>query len=171
MKRISFLIIFIVCIFFSCSEDSVLITKDTISTGKYKLRDDTILEDSLSHIKFSRLVDPKSFGMNGAYEIPEEFKHKALRIIYECKIRTNQVYTKSAIAIGITDSTKVIEWKAVSLRFAYTDVNAWCWYKDSAEFGPTKEDKDFVDISAYLNETKIEKFDIDSLLITIKYKL
>ncbi len=170
-----FLYFFILFIFVACSDEYTLIHEDIVTVNKSKLRDDTLLHDTILNSNFSRLTKPNSYGLESAFKVSDEFKNKQLRIIFKGKGRIDQVYTKSSIVIAILtgDSNKVLIWKAMSLKYAYTDVNQWCWFADSIEVGPTYLNKTFsyIDVSPYLGDTQIEKFDMDTLTVQIKAKL
>ena len=170
-----FLYFFVLFLLFGCSEKYVTVNEEITTVNKEKLRGDSILHDSVFNFKYSRLVKPNSYGLESVYKLPDEVKDKALRIIFKCKARTDQVYTNSFITIAVLegDSNKVLIWKAVTLKHSYTDVNKWCWFSDSIEVGPRHENKTFkyIDVSAFLGNTTIEKFDVDTLMVQIKSKL
>lgn len=170
-----FLYLFISVSLFGCTQKYSTIHEEVVTVNKEKLRDDSLLHDSVLNINFSRLIKPNSYGLESVYKLPNEFKDKELRIIFRGKGKTDQVYTNSFIIVAILqeDSNKVLIWKAASLKYSYTDVNKWCWFSDSIDVGPRQDNKTFnyIDVSAYLGNTTIEKFDMDTLIVEIKSKL
>jgi hypothetical protein len=170
-----FLYLFILGSLFGCTPKYATIHEEVVTVNKDKLRDDSLIHDTVLNIDFSRLVKPNSYGIESVFKVPNEFKDKELRIIFRGKGKTDQVYTNSYITIAILqeENNKVLIWKAVSLKYSYTDGNKWCWFSDSIEVGPRHENKTFnyIDVSAYLGNTSIEKFDMDTLIVEIKSKL
>lgn len=170
-----FLYLFISFVFVACSDEYTLIHEDIVTVNKNKLRDDSLLRDTILNFNFSRLAKPNSYGLESAFKVSDEFRNKKLRIIFRGKGRTAQVYTNSSITIAILtgDSNKVLIWKAMSLKYAYTDVNKWCWFQDSIELGESYLNKtySYIDVSSCLGNTLIEKFDMDTLIVQIKAKL
>ncbi|MDO8999411.1 MAG: hypothetical protein Q7W45_06570 [Bacteroidota bacterium] len=160
---------------FGCNQKYITIYEEVVVVNKAKLRDDSLLHDSILNFKFSRLVKPNSYGLGSVYKLKDEFKDKKLWIIFKAKGRTNQVYTNSFFNITVLqeDSNKVLIWKNMPLKYSYLDVNKWCWFSDSIEVGQQRDNKtfNFIEVSACLGNTNIEKFDLDTLIVKIKTKL
>ena len=57
-------------------------------------------------------------------------------------------------------------------EFLDKEINKWSWYKDSIDLNETFDGKEYnyINTFAVLGDVNFEKFDVDSLSVTIKYK-
>ena len=159
----------------SCDKPYQIIDQKIVRVNQKQLKEDSLLRDTVFNFNYSRLSKPNSSGLESVFYVPEKYKNKPLRIIFNGKSRTNQVYTNASVVISLLHGSdnQILIWKVMSLRYAYTDVNKWCWVSDSIDVGPTQENKTYscIDVITHLGNTTLEKFDMDSLIVTIKCKI
>ncbi len=165
---------FFILLIFSCDDkyqtfDSKLVKADSKSSSS-----DTIISDSIQKFSFSRLRRPETQGLRASFIISPAQRFKQLYIVVNGKIRTNYAYSNSTISISAEDSLKnILIWRAIFLRYYYTEINEWCYFKDSIFLPNNFDGKYYSKISAFtlLGPSSSENFDIDQLNVEIKEKI
>lgn len=175
MKPLS--VIFIVllsAIACSCGESYLPVGKQIVVPQKGKQKDDSILPDLSGRFNFSRVQNPGAFGLFGTFMVPRENQDKELWIVFEGRARTNLPHSNATITVvGSNEKGETLSWDARFLRSHFTNVNQWCRFKDSIflksqlNFHPY----DRVNVFALLGPSPGEKFDMDSLIITVRQKV
>jgi len=174
LKKIIFLIL--VSFFLqSCEDKFSTIYKAQITVNNNRPNTaDTVLYDSINHFKFSRLNKIDVSGITSTFVLPKEHQNKALWVIFSGRARTDYAHSNSSITTAaMSEKNECLVWRAVFLRYFYTDINKWCYFKDSIYLRPDFDGKVYNEISsfAFSGSSSNEKFDIDTLNIQIKAKI
>lgn len=176
MRKSYFFVIFFLTliVLMSCDESYVTINQERLVPDKKKFIDDNLLRDSSSHSNYLSYSKPGAHGQELVFKVKEIYKSKKIRIVVCGKFRTNNIYSKSTITTAVLsgNENKVLIWKPIFLKYAYKEINKWSWYKDSIDLNETFDGKEYnyINTFAVLGDVNFEKFDIDSLSVTIKYK-
>lgn len=160
-------------LFSSCAERYEEIGRQLTTARTNKMREDTLIFDSIHKSYFSRIMKPNGGGLQTVYQIPAEHQNKELWVVLEGRIRTNYPHTHSTITL-ITASEKgeMLCWKASFLSTYYTKLNDWCHFKDSIWLPHNFNNTSYkvINAFAYLGNQPGEKFDMDTLIVTVKRK-
>jgi hypothetical protein len=176
MRKSYFFVIFFLAliVLISCDESYVTINQERLVPDKKKFIDDSLLRDSSSHSNYLSYSKPGSHGQELVFKVKDVYKSKKIRIVVCGKFRTNNIYSKSTITTAILsgNENKVLIWKPIFLKYAYKEINKWSWYKDSIDLNETFDGKEYnyINTFAVLGDVYFEKFDVDSLSVTFKYK-
>ena len=111
-------------------------------------------------------------GLEGYYTLTNEAKNKQLRVVFSGRIRTNNIYSRSSITTAVLSGkdNHVVIWQPAFLYYHFEEVNKWCFFKDSIDLPKNFNGESFTILNIFTNlgETKIEKFDIDTLFVEVK---
>jgi hypothetical protein len=167
------LLLFVV-LFSSCGESYITVGKQITLPEKGKQKEDSIFVDSSGKFNFSRIQNPGAFGLFNSFKIPLENQDKELWVVFEGRARSNFPHSNGTITVvGSNDKGETLCWKACFLKAHLTDVNKWCHFKDSIfltsqlNFHPYN----VINTFALLGTSPGEKFDMDSLVVTVKQKV
>lgn len=166
---------FVICLFplialFSCSHsyDSIYTTR-VIAEWKETAGGRTV-KDSVTQLVFSRISEPNNGGLACSYAFTDEQRKGIYKVVMSGRIRTNYAHSFSYINVSTSDLGGVlIDYKALPLRYYFTDINQWCYFKDSAEFKYESWNQPYANVSVYgfLGESPGEVFDMDTLHVVI----
>lgn len=174
MKCLFYLISVAVILIFNSCDDKYVVVSTTLNLPKNsKPIDDSLLTDSNNATIYSRLSVPGSYGITSKYIIPKELKGKELEVVFEGKARTNYMHSNAYVNVtAYAPNGQNIIWNGVSLKYYFTEVNKWCYFKDSVHIKPESWEPEYHNINAFafLGTSNNEKFDIDSFKVTIKAK-
>lgn len=132
------------------------------------LDSEVTLKDSLTNIYYSRINHVASGGLRHTFIVPTDFNYSIWKIVFKGSMRTNFAHSDSYInVVGFTDRDSTIIYKGLPLKYFVTDLNKWCPFKDSMIIQsanwhfPLKK----IAVYAFLGNSPMEKFDIDSLSV------
>ncbi len=176
MRKIRIVIFLIVTLFFlaGCSDKYQVIQSITVTPNINKPTGDTIILDSTKKFYFSRLRAKGTGGLIGTYKVTADHVNKQLYIVVSGRVRTNYAHSNSTITVAVNDDQKnTIVWRAMSLKYYFTEINKWCPFKDSIMLAPNTDGKYYNEISVltFMGPSESENFDIDTLKIQVKEKL
>ncbi|MCE3228224.1 MAG: hypothetical protein K0S32_2775 [Bacteroidetes bacterium] len=158
----------------SCGESYKTVGRQISVPEKGKLHDDSLLFDSIGKFYFSRLVSPGVFGVYNTFHIPEENIKKELWVVFEGRARSNYPYSNGTITVvGSNEKNETLCWKARFLKSHLIDVNTWSHFKDSIFLPAQLDFKTYNVINTFvlLGPSAGEKFDVDSLVVTVRQKV
>ena len=156
--------------FAACGDTYTVIDEQVIVPGKNHI-EDTIMDDPLQHIRFSRLRKPVTFGLKYVFKVPEENQDKETYIAVRGRVRSNLALSNAVIAVVAHCDNEQLTWMVMPVRIHITDTNTWCPFNDSVYFSPRLSGKKYNNISAvaHLVGDK-ERFDMDALHVTVRQK-
>ena len=160
-------------LFFSCEDKYELIDSKTTVPDPKKINGDTILYDSSGSFYYSRITKINTQGLLSQFTLPDEFKTKDLEVVFNGRIRTNYAQSNTYINIVPYDRNGVmLGWNGVSLRYYFTEINKWCYFKDSIhlKFESWNQPFHLINTFSYLGNSTKEKFDLDCLHVQIKVR-
>lgn len=169
--RLQIFLTSIVLLFSACRESYRIIQEIKIEPDSLNLADDTICKDLKSQTLFSRLSKKESRGLHYSYVLPKEMKGKEVYIVASGKARTNYAHSNTYITIVVNDEkNNQLLWRALPLRFFYTEVNVWSPFRDSLFLPGSFDGKTYknIQIMTTLGNSEREVFDVDSLTLRIK---
>ena len=117
---------------------------------------------------------PNRIGLRAEYTLPKKAQKKELWVVISGMIRTNYAHSTAIIAVQTnSEDGQMLCWKALHLRYYFTDINKWCFFKDSIYLPKGYYDKAHSKIAtfAFSGTSANENFDLDSLFVTIKQKI
>ncbi len=158
-------------LFFSCEDKYELIDSKTIVSDSKKINGDTILYDSSGSFYYSRINKANSQGLLSQFILPDEFKTAQLEIVFSGRVKTNYAQSNAYINVAPFDQYGVmLGWNGICLRYYFTEINKWCYFKDSIHLKYESWNQPFhlINTFSYLGNSTNEKFDLDCLHVQIK---
>jgi hypothetical protein len=157
----------------SCSEKYESIHNCVLIPGESERFADTLIKDKAGGFLVSRLNCPNSTGLVCKYNFDSLKSQSEYKIVFMGKARTNYAHSNSAIYLSSIDvDDKIIDWKYIPLNYYYTDVNTWCYFKDSLYIKYENWNKPYkmFNIFTSLGNSSNEVFDCDTLYVQIMQK-
>ncbi len=174
MNHLVYLISIVVPLIFNSCDDKYEIVNSVLNLpDSTRTIDDLVYTDSISKSLFSRLSKPGTYGITSKYIIPKELKGKELEVVFEGKGRTNYMHSNDYVNVtAYAPNGQNIIWNGISLKYYFTEINKWCYFKDSVHIKPESWEPEYYNINAFafLGSSANEQFDIDSFKVTIKAK-
>ena len=159
----------------SCGDKFVNVCESVITVDNNRPNTgDTVLFDSINKFKFSRVNKRDASTLVASFTLPKEHQNKALWVVFCGKARTNFAYSNSSITLAaMSEKGECLVWRAVLLKYYFTDINKWCYFKDSMFLKPNFDGKFYNEISTFgfSGVSQGENFDMDSLKVIIKAKI
>lgn len=158
---------------YSCDDKYNTIQTFKVTANNRSATADTVMKDGSGNFYFSRLRTPGTAGLIATYTLSTEHQNKGIYALVSGRIRTNYAHSNASIAFAAyDDKNEVLVWRAVFLRYYFTDIDQWCAFKDSIYFPANTKGKYYKSISAlaFLGNSMKENFDIDTLKVEIKEK-
>lgn len=173
--HIFFSFLFALFLLTSCEAPFLPVATYTAIPGKTNLpSSDTVMTDSISGIKFSRLTKVGVGGIAVKHEFKQEQQNKPTWVVFSGRLRSNYVHSNSSITISGSDPTgQNILWKAVFLKYHLVELNRWMPFRDSVLIPPSYDNKLFqtIYVFTYMGGKPGENFDLDTLRVLIKQQL
>jgi len=154
----------------SCVERYTTIHQQMMMIDKNKLQDDSLIKYPGTNSYFSRIKEHGSFGRRMVFPLNEKQERKEFYIVFTGKIRSNYPQSKSTITVVTNDKSGAqIDWRCVFLKTFYTEMNRWCYFKDSVKITVDERWRKHRSITCFpfLPSGTGEAFDIDSLYVSI----
>lgn len=171
--KIFSILFFIYIVFTSCDDKFVIAKSGTVLPDEKLERDDTVLTDSIQKFKFSRLYMPTAHGLIYSYQVPTELSKRDFYIVFDGFARTNSPHSFAYINVNADSEGGVnLSWNGLSLRYYFTDLNKWCYFKDSVYIKHEAWYEPFYKINTYAftGNSQGENFDIKNLNVQIKIR-
>jgi len=169
------LFLYVIILFVSsCGEKFESIHKEFVIANPKVLAEDVVIKDTTENFYFSRIYIHDKCGLQIIYNVPKESQNKDLWVVASGRTRTNYAYSCASVSLNTRSiDGQMLCWRAISLRYYYTDINKWCHFKDSIFIPRSFFDKTHHTITtfAFLGNSGSELFDMDSLIIDIKQKI
>lgn len=165
------LTVFVIFFCVSCGEKYRTVHRQFMLVDKFNLKDDTLITDRETGRPFSRLQRPNTFGRTYVYTLSEKQRGKGFYVIFKGKIRSNYAESNATITVSLHNEKKEqLAWLPLFLRRHFFDINKWCYFQDSIRVEPLYKWNKVKTISCmpYLSNSSAERFDVDTLEVTIK---
>ena len=147
----------------SCTDEYKTIQSLNITSKNNKAGTSSLsILDSVTKLTFSRLNTKAAGGLIGTFKVGSDYKNKALWFVVSGKIRTNYAHSNATITFaGNEQNGEIILWRAIYLRYFFTENNKWCFFRDSILVPPNINQKYFSEISAFafLGNSEAENFE------------
>ncbi|MCE3260215.1 MAG: hypothetical protein K0S12_1856 [Bacteroidetes bacterium] len=168
------LIAFLFLLFSSCGESYTHVGTEVKVPEKGKMKEDSLLFDSIGRFYFSRVRSPGAFGLFHTYYLPGKNQNKELWVVVEGRVRSNVPHSMGTITlVASNEKDEMLCWKACFLRSHITELNTWCRFKDSIFLPEKLESKAYNKFNVFglLGNSPGEAYDMDSLVVTVKQKV
>ncbi|MGE0568532.1 MAG: hypothetical protein AB7O73_11325 [Bacteroidia bacterium] len=170
LKFFAYFIIFFTMI--SCEPKYKTLDTMIACAKESKRMDDTLICESQRC--FSRIMKSNSQSLRITYNLPEHLKKGEFFIVYSGNLRTNNAFSEGSIALIIEGANgQLIHWGAQHIRYHVYETDTWCKFSDSIKikYEDWQEKYHRIHVFPFLGNCNFEKFDVDTLKVTIKEKV
>jgi len=169
---------FIICLFplfalFSCNQPYEIIHETEVYADANDTINSSIVKDTVNRFIFSRINQPNNGGLACSFSFNDEQRKGVYKVVVSGRIRTNFAHSFAYINVSTSDlNGTLIDYKALPLRYYFTDIHQWCYFKDSADFKYENWNQPYANVSVYgfLGESPNEVFDMDTLIVKIYHR-
>lgn len=170
-----FSILFLLIFFYACDDKYATFEKSVITVHNNRSGSaDTVMKDQGTDFFYSRLRKKNTGGLSAICFIGPAHQNKKMWVVVSGRVRTNYAHSNSTITLSATSKeNEVLLWRAIFLKYYYTDCNKWCYFKDSINLPAGYFNKAYTAITAfaYLGDSEKENFDLDTLKVEFKEQI